>query len=225
VYKIPHFVRNDHAIARNHSGVILSEAKNLKQITINIQKMKNLSKNLKNVAMIVACFAVCMMLAMTGCKKDDKKDDNGGGGGGGEPTEVEKLMEFQWQYSWSIWTGGIVYYHFEYYSFYKDGVFIHDYWATYAYWKYVGKYSVSDGKITFTEIKEYKTSIIEDGFVGKDGDMNIYNFVENRPNLITEYKFEKEGESTLLFIGSVNRQGDNGFVSLSDCNIFKSMKK
>jgi len=34
--------------------------------------MKNLSKNLKHVAMIIACFAVCMMLAMTGCKKDDK---------------------------------------------------------------------------------------------------------------------------------------------------------
>ena len=38
--------------------------------------MKNLSKNLKHVAMIIACFAVCMMLAMTGCKKDD---NNGGG--------------------------------------------------------------------------------------------------------------------------------------------------
>jgi len=48
--------------------------------------MKNLRKNLKHMAMMFACFAACMMLAMTGCKKDDKKDDNGGGGGGGGVT-------------------------------------------------------------------------------------------------------------------------------------------
>ena len=55
--------------------------------------MKKNRINLKNVATIVACFAVCMMLAFTGCKKDEKKDDNGGGGGGGG---TEKLSPPSW---------------------------------------------------------------------------------------------------------------------------------
>ncbi|MDR0232113.1 MAG: Ig-like domain-containing protein [Dysgonamonadaceae bacterium] len=33
--------------------------------------------NLKNVALIVACFAVGSLLLVSGCKKDDKKDDSG----------------------------------------------------------------------------------------------------------------------------------------------------
>jgi len=69
--------------------------------------MKKNRINLKNVATIVACFAVCMMLVFSGCKKEkDNKNDPGGGGGGG----TGKLSPPAWiQGNWIHKESGMVY--------------------------------------------------------------------------------------------------------------------
>jgi len=69
---------------------------------------------LKNVATIVASFAVCAMMSFSGCKKDD----NGGGGGGGGGANSVKFSPPAWiQGSWG-------YDKYEVFKFTKDDFFM-----------------------------------------------------------------------------------------------------
>ena len=62
--------------------------------------MKKPKFNLKNVATIVACFAVSLMLIFTSCTKEDKKKDDGGGGGGGITKKLAPpaWIQGEWDY-------------------------------------------------------------------------------------------------------------------------------
>jgi hypothetical protein len=217
--------------------------------------MKKQKFNLKNVAALIACFAVSIMLALTGCNKDD---NNGGGGtidptltgikfeqndvtievdntttlklvaipsdaqlpkcdftsnhkevatvssagkvpakakgettitaktpdgkfsatcivkvtGGGGSSEVQKLIKCPWMRTF-IYNYFGTYKGYDIYNFYDDGIFVNDYWGR-STAKYIGKYSVSDGKLYLTEIKSYYPP--DAVFEGRDGDMKTYEY-------------------------------------------------
>jgi hypothetical protein len=141
------------------------------------------------------------------------------------PDDVQQLIKYKWDRSFSYWYWGYLYFGFEFYFFYKDGTFISDNWrASLGCYKYIGNYSVSGGKISLTNIKCYIANV-EDIFQGDEGDMALYEFVENCPNLVTEYKFDTDEKGDYLFMGSVHFQGNYGHIGLSDCYEFKKKDK
>ena len=99
--------------------------------------MTNLKSNLRKMATIIACLTVATMFASCGGNKDNDDDGNGGG-------KIDTKLVGNWTYTSSvstIWT----------WIFVKDGTF-HFHLTSSAEYSYKGKYSVSDGKIYFTNV-------------------------------------------------------------------------
>jgi hypothetical protein len=75
--------------------------------------------SLKNVATVVACFAVCAVMSCGGCKKSGGDDDDNGGGGSGNL----KFSPPSWiQGSWGEFVGGGAVYKFTADDFIQYGV-------------------------------------------------------------------------------------------------------
>jgi len=90
------------------------------------------------------------------------------------------------------------------YFFYKDGIFVYDYWRGYVQLKYVGKYSVSNGEIHFTNIKEYHQKNDENPFYGNAGRIDTYTFYADKPDRTLPYVFVTDDQGESLRIGRID---------------------
>ena len=148
--------------------------------------------NLRTVAAIIACLVVTTMFAA--CDKTNPDDDNKDGGG-----KIDQKLVGTWEL-YEYW-GSLTYYY--YYTFNKDGSFV--YGDSRANRKASGKYSVANGKITFTNI--------------------TYKYNEDAPlsftNKVFEYKIESEDGKPLLRIGYFWFIEDEDYVGEDDWRRFR----
>ena len=133
--------------------------------------------NLRKVATIVACLAVIF----ASCGNNGGDDDDGGGNGNGK--NEQKLIG---RWVTGSTSSGIYYPNSRYLLINKDGTFSY-YHVTSAKYSYDGKYSVSDGKIYFTNVV-----FSNDGY--------SVGFTKEEPNSSVNYKIEvgKEGEQLII---------------------------
>ena len=108
----------------------------------------------------------------------------------------------------NYWTcsfiGGASYTDMANYFFYKDGIFVYDTWLGYTQRKYVGEYSVSNGEIHFTDIKEYHQKNNEKPFYGNAGSMDTYTFSADMPDRTLPYVFVTDDQGESLRIGRID---------------------
>jgi len=133
--------------------------------------------------------------------------------GGGYET---KLIEYTWTRSFNYYYNGYTWLGFEYWDFYTDGTFVQDYWYS-SILKYTGNYTVSDGKITLTNIKKYWTD--KNFFHGKEGDMKYYVFEKDCWVIVTEFQVCTDENNKFLLITSLANLSTQ-YAKLSDCYTF-----
>jgi hypothetical protein len=150
---------------------------------------------LRKVAAIVACLAVTTMFASCDGKKNGDDDDSG---------KIDTKLVGQWDCSFQyvdMSSGLLLTSNYRYY-FYKDGNFINfsiDWWQE----KYVGKYSVSDGKIYFTDRTRYDggtpAQITENVTkFGSDYLKYVFYSTVKLDDMTAEYKFGSDEEGNYL---------------------------
>ena len=166
----------------------------------NFCKMFKNRLKLRKVATIVVCLVVTTMFAACD-NKDGDEDDSGNG-------KTDQQFVGQWSYESWTWSNGIQITTRRDYYFFADGSFMQFYVGGNEE-KKEGKYTVSDGKVYFANVKYYSAdadlAIENISKYGRDYLKHEFNYGPVDFNgWISEYKFgsDKDGDYLQIFTGS-----------------------
>ena len=178
-------------------------------------KKRNEHKKTNRRGNVKVYFQRWMMLMLTvmvsttfvGCDIINDPDDPGGTTTG----KIDSKLIGYWLNITYSTTGADTHY---WYTFKKDGTF--EYGTTNRLAEYRGKYSVSNGKIYFSNIIYYYHNLDCDRSKCK-----VNHETYNRIDVVMEYKFEKDSGIEYLRIFKMSRNHDDSYIDIEGADRFK----